>query len=156
MKDARELFPWTDEQKRLARALWGSLDSETQDDNQREDQLQVLLDSIVSFVLVTSGDKPFSNALVHYLAVLGIDINTHRPRTAKNYSYMLAGVVYCVRVLSIEKLLPAALRDEQTDEDRVRFLQCREKYLSDGSFSPMREALSLLAYGKYIAFAEGN
>ncbi|KAL5396423.1 hypothetical protein PMIN03_012962 [Paraphaeosphaeria minitans] len=156
MKDARELFPWTDEQKTLAQALWACLASEVVEDAQRERQMQMLLESITSFMLVTSGDKPFSNALVHYLAVLGIDTDTHRPRTAKNYSYMLAGVVYCIRVLSIEKLLPAALRDEQTDEDRVRFLQCREKYLSDGAYSPMSEALSLLAYGKYIAFAEGN
>ncbi|KAL5371657.1 hypothetical protein DPSP01_014102 [Paraphaeosphaeria sporulosa] len=118
--------------------------------------MQAFLESITSFMLVTSGDKPFSNALVHYLAMLGINTDTHRPRTAKNYSYILAGVVYCIRVLSIEKLLPATLRDEQTDEDRVRFLQCREKYLSDGSYSPMSEALSLLAYGKHIAFAEGN
>ncbi|KAL5371081.1 hypothetical protein DPSP01_014505 [Paraphaeosphaeria sporulosa] len=125
-------------------------------DAQRECQMQALLKLVTSFMLVTSSDKPFSNALVHYLAMLGIDADIHRPRTVKNYLYILTSMVYCIRVLSIEKLLPAALRDEQTDEDRVRFLQCIEKYLSDGSYSPMSEALSLLAYGKHIAFEEGN
>jgi hypothetical protein len=35
-------------------------------------------------------------------------------------------------------------------------LKHRENYLADGSYRPMSEALSLLAYGKYIALATGN
>jgi hypothetical protein len=77
-------------------------------------------------------------------------------RTTKNYTYMLAGVVYCVRVLAVEKLLLAAHREEQTDEDREQFLQKRRQYLADGSYSPMSEVLSLLAYGKFVAMAAGN
>jgi hypothetical protein len=64
---------------------------------------------------------------------------------------MLAGVVYCMRLLSVEKLLPTAQRDEQTDEDREQFLQKRRQHLADGSYSPMSEALSLLASGKFVA-----
>ena len=158
MKDARELFRWTAEQKELVVALWGLLDGDTDDNDetQRSAQLEALLDLLTSFFFTTTGDKPFSSGLVHFLAVLGIDSDTNRLRTAKNYSYMLAGVVYCMRVLSVEKLLPSACRDEQTDEDRQRFLEHREKYLADGSYSPMSEALSLLAYGKYVALAAGN
>jgi hypothetical protein len=37
---------------------------------------------------------------------------------AKTYSCILAGIVYCVRVLGIKKLLPADSRDGQADEDR--------------------------------------
>jgi hypothetical protein len=48
---------------------------------------------------------------------------------------MLAGVVYCMRVLSVEHLLLSASRDKQTNEDQERFLQHREKYLADGSYS---------------------
>jgi hypothetical protein len=133
------------------------LDSDTNDDNaQREAQLKVLLDLLASFFFTSTGDKPFSSGLVHFLAVLGIDSDTNRLRTAKNYSYMLAGVVYCIRVLSVEHLLPSASRDEQTDKDQERFLQHREKYLANGLYSPMSEALSLLAYGKHVALAAGN
>ena len=57
--------------------------------------------------------------------MLGINSEIDRLRTAKHYSYMLASIVYCVRVLAVEKLLPAAQRDEQTDEDRDRFLAKR-------------------------------
>jgi hypothetical protein len=49
---------------------------------------------------------------VQFLAVLGIDIETKRLCTAKNYLYMLAGIVYCARVLGVEKLLPAIERDK--------------------------------------------
>jgi hypothetical protein len=68
---------------------------------------------------------------VQFLAVLGIDTETKRLRSAKNYSYMLAGMVYCVRVLGAEKLLPAARRDDQTEEHRDQFLEMRRDYLAD-------------------------
>jgi hypothetical protein len=93
---------------------------------------------------------------VQFLAVLGIDTETKRLRTAKNYSYMLAGMVYCVQVLRVEKLLPAAGRDEQTEDDRDRFLDMRKKYLADGLYSLMSEMISLLAYSKHAALNEGN
>ncbi|KAG9196754.1 hypothetical protein G6514_005716, partial [Epicoccum nigrum] len=94
--------------------------------------------------------------LVHFFAVLGITTDADRLRPAAAYSYMLAGVVYCMRVLSVEKLLPSARRDQQTDRDRERFLEHRERFLADGSYSPMSEALSLLAYAKHMALAAGS
>ena len=69
---------------------------------------------------------------------------------------MLASVVYCVRVLAAKKILPAAERDDQTEEDRERFLAMRKQYLSDGSYSLMSIMLSLLAYSKHAALNEGN
>jgi len=93
---------------------------------------------------------------VQYLAVLGINTQTNRLRTAKNFSYMLARVVYCVRVLAVEKILPAAERDDQTKADRERFLELRKQYLADSSYSPISIMLSLLAYSKHAALNEGN
>ena len=126
------------------------------DSDNKEAQLEVLLNALASFFFTSTGDQPFSSGLIHFLAVLGINAEANRLRTAKNYSYMLAGVVYCMRVLSVEKLLPSVCRDEQTDEDRERFLQQREKYLADSSYSLISKALSLLAYSKYVAMTAGN
>jgi hypothetical protein len=69
---------------------------------------------------------------------------------------MLASVVYCVRVLTVEKLLPAAKRDEQTAEDRDRFLANRQRFLANRSYSLISEIISLLAYGKLVALAASN
>jgi superfamily II DNA helicase RecQ len=151
MKDARELFCWKEKQKRLAIQLWVALDGEDKDA-----QMEALLAVLASFIFEPVGDRPFSSGLIHFLAVLGIDTEMDRLREAKHYSYMLAGVVYCVRVLGVEKLLPAAQRDEQTDEDRERFLLMRRKFLADGSYSPMSEIINLLAYGKFVALNAGN
>lgn len=96
----------------MAMELWEALDRE-----EKEAQMEALLEVLASFIFEPVGDRPFSSGLVHFLAVLGIDAEMDRLREAKHYSYMLAGVVYCVRVLGVEKLLPAARRDEQTDED---------------------------------------
>jgi hypothetical protein len=72
---------------------------------------------LTSFFFTLIGDKLFSSRLVYFLAVLGIDSNANRLRTVKSYLYMLAGVAYCMRVLSVEKLLLSARREEQTNKD---------------------------------------
>jgi hypothetical protein len=79
--------------------------------------VEVLLKLFASFFFTSTGDKPFSSGLVYFLAVLGINSDINRLRTAKNYSYMLASVVYYMRVLSVEHLLPSASRDKQTNKD---------------------------------------
>ncbi|KAF1955453.1 hypothetical protein CC80DRAFT_359348, partial [Byssothecium circinans] len=140
-KDARELFPWKGSQKELAKELWIALDG-PDEDSQRE----ALLLALASFIFESTGDDPFSSGLIHFLAVLGIDGEMDRLRTAKSYSYMLAGVVYCTRVIAVEGLLPSARREEQGDVDREEFLRARKLHLADGSYSPMSEMLSLLAY----------
>jgi hypothetical protein len=151
MKDARELFRWSGDQKMLAITLWRSLDEDNKDA-----QMDALLASLCSFIFTKYSSNPLTSRLVHFTAVLGIDTEMDRLRTAKNYSYMLAGMVYCVRVLAVEKLLPAEQRDEQTDDNRKHFLEMRKKYIADRSFSPMSEMISLLAYSKYIALNAGN
>ncbi|KAF2625037.1 hypothetical protein BU25DRAFT_412851 [Macroventuria anomochaeta] len=69
---------------------------------------------------------------------------------------MLAGMVYCVQVIAIEKLLPGSQHSTQTEQDRDCFLEMRHKYLADGSFSPMSEMISMLVYSKHIGLNAGN
>jgi hypothetical protein len=72
---------------------------------------------LTSFFFTLTGNKLFSSRLVYFLAVLGINSNANCLRTAKSYSYILAGVAYCMRVLSVEKLLLSARCKEQTNKD---------------------------------------
>jgi superfamily II DNA helicase RecQ len=151
MKDARELFRWRGRQKELAQELWLALDGD--DENA---QMGALLKVLAAFIFEPVNSSVFESGLIHFLAVLGIDAEMDRLRTAKNYSYMLAGMVYCMRVLGVEALLPADERDEQGVEERDHFLLKRREFLADGSYSPMSEMISLLAYGKHIALNAGN
>jgi hypothetical protein len=118
--------------------------------------MEALLASLSSFIFTVYDDVPLSCGLIQFLAVLGIDLDMGCLRNAKNYLYMLAGMVYCVRVLGVKKLLLLAQRSEQTVKDRERFLSMRHKYMADGTFSPMSKMISLLAYGKHIGLSAGN
>ena len=119
-------------------------------------QIACLLRLFQEFIFHITGDEPFGSGLIHFLAVIGIDETTNRLREAHDYSYMLAGVVYCIRVLAVQILLPAANRRQQTEQDRENFIRARKQYLVDGTYSPFSEMLSLLAYSKHIALNTAN
>jgi superfamily II DNA helicase RecQ len=151
-KDARRLFPWQGRQKELARELKKSV----QECWEVADQMKALLDFYESLIFQGVRGDVFKSAILHFLAVLGIDEEINRLRQANDFSYMLAGVVYCVRVLAVEIILPSTERDDQNEEDDKRFRQVRGEYLADGSYSVMSKMLSMLAYGKHLAMNHGN
>jgi hypothetical protein len=151
MQDARRLFRWQGQQKQLAGELLQALDSDDVDDH-----IERMLRLSAAFVLQSVGDEPFNSGLIHFLAVMGIDAEMGRLLTATDFSYIPAGFVYCMRVIAVETLLPAAQRAEQGDGEREGFLQARRQFLSDGSYTPMGAMLNMLAYGKDIAKNTGN
>ena len=123
---------------------------------EKSEQVEKMIKLLGSFIFHTVGDRPFSSPLIHFLAVLGIDEETKRLRKAENYSYILAGVVYCTRVIGVEVLLPSHERDEQSAAARENFLEKRGEFLADGSFSVMSTMINLLAYSKSIALSASN
>jgi superfamily II DNA helicase RecQ len=151
MYDAKRLFPWSGNQKELTTDFVHALNLDTADA-----QITCLLRLFQAFIFHRTGDEPFQSGLIHFLAVLGIDETANRLREAHDFSYMLAGVVYCTRVLAVEILLPAAQRQQQGEQEREDFIKARKQYLVDGSYSPFSEMLSLLAYSKHIALNIAN
>ncbi|KAF2630555.1 hypothetical protein BU25DRAFT_456275 [Macroventuria anomochaeta] len=135
MKDAYELFSWQDSQRLRAMQLWAALDG-----NDPDAQGQALLNTLTSFA--STYGKPFSSGNVHFCAVLGVDSEMNRLRTAKNYY--------------VEKLLPSVCRDQQTNDDRKHFLKAGRRYLADDPYSRMSKTINMLAYGKHIALEAGN
>ena len=75
---------------------------------------------------------------------------------AKNYLYMLARVVYCVRVLGIKTLLLATNYKRQTDANYKYFLEIRKKFLANSLYSLISKILSLLVYRKKVVLSIGN
>ncbi|KAJ9624530.1 hypothetical protein H2203_005265 [Taxawa tesnikishii (nom. ined.)] len=95
-----------------------------------QSQAGKMLELFSSFILQAIDDQPFSSGLIRFLAVLGIDEQTNRLRTADQFAFMLAGVVYCVRVLAAEIMLLSAHRGSQGIAQREEFLRMRKKYLT--------------------------
>jgi hypothetical protein len=50
--------------------------------------------------------------ILHFLAVLRINEETRRLREANDFSYILAGIVYCIRMIATEIIL---LLEERED-----------------------------------------
>jgi superfamily II DNA/RNA helicase len=150
-EDARRLFVWQGCQRELTLELWQSLDANSEDDH-----IQKILALSAAFLFTSVGNEPFKSGLVHFMAVLGIDADRGRLRMAEHYSYMLAGVMYCIRVTAVEALLPAAGREEQGDAEREAFLEKRRDFLSVGSYSATSAILHMLAYGKSITRQTGS
>jgi hypothetical protein len=150
LKDARRLYPWRDGQKEQAIQLLKAVES---DGGVAAD---AILSFSMSFIFHKVYHKPFESPMLHFMAVLGIDEENNRLKEANDYSYMLAGLVYCTRVIGLEILLPSKSRTRQADAEYESFLQQRKQYLADGSMSVASNMISLLAYSKHIALNHGN
>ncbi|KAG6283358.1 hypothetical protein E4U09_000276 [Claviceps aff. purpurea] len=98
----------------------------------------------------------FVNPAIHFMAILGINPEHGTLREAQDYSYMLDGLVYCVRVISLELLLPPKNGDLRGIPEIHNFFVKRKKYLQDGSMGMIPCMISLLAYGKNYAMDYGN
>lgn len=151
-QDARRLFPWQEGQMEIVARLWEAIRTGQSARQKRKVLLEFLETVIFQYVRGTG----FSNVLLHFLAVLGINEQTRRLRAANDFSYMLGGVVYCVRLVAIEIIMPKESRRTESKADDKRFLKLRSKHLADGSFSAMAHMVSLLAYSKHIALNHTN
>ena len=120
-------------------------------DARRLFRLEALLSFVGTFFFDKVYHRQFDCPTVHFLTVMGIDEENDRLRTENEYSYRVAGLVYCFRVLALQSLLPVEQRHMQGLAEFEAFLAQRREYLADGSMSAMSTMISLLAYGKYLA-----
>ncbi|CAD0099048.1 unnamed protein product [Aureobasidium mustum] len=139
MHDAQRLFPWNDQLERALEEVWRLIVLEGDTSSVEDDQIPATVELSRVF------------ALIHFMAVMGIDETNARLRDGNDYSYMIAGLVYVSRIVAAEALLPSLDRENQGEADFEAFLEQRKEFLADGSMSVMGEMLSLLAYGKKIA-----
>jgi hypothetical protein len=50
--------------------------------------------------------------ILHFLAILRINEETRRLREANDFSYILAGMIYHIRVIATEIILPLEERED--------------------------------------------
>jgi hypothetical protein len=53
----------------------------------------------------------FKSAILHFLAILRINKEIRQLREANDFSYILASIVYCIRVIAVEIILPLEERE---------------------------------------------
>ncbi|KAG9977930.1 hypothetical protein KCU98_g9749, partial [Aureobasidium melanogenum] len=151
MHDARRLFPWNDQLERALEEVWRLIVLEGDTSSVEDDQIPAMVELSRALLFKKVWNDRFDSALIHFMAVMGIDETNARLRDGNDYSYMIAGLVYVSRIVAAEALLPSLDRENQGEADFEAFLEQRKESLADGSMSVMGEMLSLLAYGKKIA-----
>ena len=90
--------------------LWDALDSDD-----RAAQTEALLALISLFIFTTYYPVALSTSLIQFLLVIRYNTGTDCLQTARNYLYILAGMVYCVQVIAVKALLPGSQRSTQTE-----------------------------------------
>ncbi|KFY97708.1 hypothetical protein V500_01952, partial [Pseudogymnoascus sp. VKM F-4518 (FW-2643)] len=126
MKDCCELTKFNPEQKQLVEDMLQSLGSGEDDESQVQKMSALIMSMIIQSL---KGLDRFDSPMIHFAAVLGIVEEENRLQRGDEYSYMLTGFMYCIRVLFVEYALLAATRGEQTREDIDQFLELRRDYL---------------------------
>ncbi|KFZ19433.1 hypothetical protein V501_00662, partial [Pseudogymnoascus sp. VKM F-4519 (FW-2642)] len=153
MKDCCELTKFNPEQKQLLEDMLQTLVSGEDDETQVQKMSALMMSMILQSL---KGLDRFDSPMIHFAAVLGIVEEENRLRRGDEYSYMLAGFMYCIRVLFVEHALPAATREEQTRDDIDRFLELRRGYLVVGSYSPCSFLIKMLGYEKTMSMQKIN
>ena len=106
------------------------------------------------------------SALVHFTKVLGLDDRKIKYRMPNAYTSMLAGIIFCLRVLLLEHALPTRCRDDMQQQsagtspwqaDPLATLHAyRDTWLVDGYPSPFNYVRQLLVYGMAAAKGAGG
>ncbi|CAD0011788.1 unnamed protein product [Aureobasidium pullulans] len=151
MYDARRLFPWNDQLESAIQKVWTSVIYEGDTSSVEDDQIPAMVELCKVLLFRKVWNDRFDSAMIHFMAVMGIDETNARLRDGNDYSYMIAGLVYVSRLVAAEALLPSLERENQGEAEFEAFLERRKEFFADGSMSVMAEMLSLLAYGKKIA-----
>ncbi|OLL24154.1 ATP-dependent DNA helicase tlh1, partial [Neolecta irregularis DAH-3] len=117
--------------------------------------VQNFLAMSASFLMQKLEGKIFHNPIIHFMAVMGIDERRGQFRQALHYTYILAGLLYCSRIIIIGWTIHLE-KQEQVFEPIKRLRKMHQKWLVDGSDTPVSTIISTLAYGKKIARETGS
>lgn len=146
---------YTAEQRRAIEDIQDSLD-----DDESEEGLPALASELMKLCgLVIMQDlsaaKLYDSPLMHYLAVRGIDEKAEGFRGPMQYTNILAGVLWMVRLLALELAIPSRPWPELGISGKGGLGSVRESvkafrlaHLVEGSFSPASSILTQLAKGQ--------
>ncbi len=149
---------YTKEQRQAIEDIQDSLDDDGTDEG-----LPALANGLMQLchlVVTQSATKLYDSPLMHYLAVRGIDKKAEGFRGPMDYTDILAGVLWMLRLLALELAIPSRpwpelgipgkgeLGKGQLASVRETVKTFRFAHLVEGSFSPASSILTQLAKGQ--------
>lgn len=89
----------------------------------------------------------YRSSLLYILAVFGWDIEMKVWKKAEDYTTILAGIQFCIRVLVTEYALPSNDREFMEEDPIQIFRNTRDQWLVEGTSFPFSEIHKLLNFG---------
>ncbi|KAI3317262.1 hypothetical protein HD806DRAFT_492673 [Xylariaceae sp. AK1471] len=132
------------------------------DEAEVEEQARALDRAVFMFCVESLEQKVafdvYVNPLLHFTAVLGIDGQRGGWKQAKDYTGQLAGILWCGRLLMLERVFEDQSDDpsEMGQEVEVLFKAAHRTWLADGSSSPFSTMIRWMSYGKGHRQKEGG
>ena len=109
-----------------------------------------LLDVSVSLIAQSDYDGEYS-VIKHFMGILGYSVSEARWRSPKEYTPVLARILFCMQVIGLEYSLPSAERDtmdlEGDNAPHIQLNKFRSKWLVEDEPSPFNTLHKLLNYG---------
>jgi hypothetical protein len=131
-----ERLEFTREQIQYLIVVRNILNDYTEDDAQELEQ--VLFKLSVSLICHSDYAKAPSS-LIYYTGVRGYNIDYKQWRKPQDYTTILAGIQFCMRIIMLEHSLPTATRNEYTEDSAVtpvmKFRQIRHWLIDGGGIS---------------------
>ena len=97
---------------------------------------QLLFNLFVALIMHLDYAKA-SSSLTYYTGIRGYNVDYKQWRQPQDYTTILAGLQFCIRIIMLEHALPTASRDEFTENSVItpidKFCQIRNKWLIDGA-----------------------
>ena len=109
-----------------------------------------LLDVSISLITQCDYDREYS-VIKYFMGILGRSVSEARWLSPKEYTPLLARILFCMQVIGLEYSLPSAERDtldiKGNGRPHIRLNQFRSKWLVENEPSPFNTLHKLLNYG---------
>jgi hypothetical protein len=102
-----------------------------------EDELYGLLFQLSVTLICHSDYAKESSSLIYYTGIRGYNVDYRQWRPPQDYTTILAGIQFCMRIIMLEHALPTPTRHEFNENSIVtpvdQFCQIHNKWLIDGA-----------------------
>jgi hypothetical protein len=115
-------------------------------DDQAQELQQALFKLSISFICHSDYAKAPSS-LIYYTGVRGYNVDYKQWRQPQDYTTILAGIQFCIRIIMLEHSLPTGTRDEFTEQSIVtpvmKFCQIRQWLIDGGGNAHLTSKLTV-------------